>query len=78
MAEKVKEAVTILKKLKDLGIPETEPGYKMMKEKFDAWIRSDESWSGDVYFPRFGRRAEVNLPTKAGRVSTVNLLKPHQ
>jgi hypothetical protein len=76
-SEKVKESITILKKLQELGIPINEPGYVMLKGKFNDWIKSNESWKGDIYFPRFGRRAEVSLPVEPGRVSTVNLLKPH-
>lgn len=75
--EKVKESITILKKLQELGIPTNEPGYVMLKDKFNDWIKSNEPWKGEIYFPRFGREAQVNLPVDPGRVSTVNLLKPH-
>ena len=64
VAERLKEGVSILGKLKGLGIVETEPGYRIMKERIDAWIKNDEAWSGSADFVRYGRRAYVNLPIK--------------
>ncbi len=77
-ADRVKEAVTILTKLKDLGIPDTEPGYKQTKEHLDAWINGGEAWSGRVDFPRFGRRAELILPVRADRICSMTLLAPNK
>ena len=75
--ERVKETITLLKRMLELGIPATEPGYKMLKEKFRDWCKEDgEAWIGEVYFPRFGRRAEVVLPIQKDRAATVNILKP--
>jgi hypothetical protein len=76
ISEKVKEATTILDKLLKLGVPDYEPGYVALKERFNIWIKSNDSWSGDIWFPNFGRKAEVILPTKPGRVASIHLLKP--
>jgi len=36
-AERVQEAVTLLKKLKELGIVVSDPGYKQAKAFLDTW-----------------------------------------
>lgn len=72
-AEKVKETITLLTKLKELGIPDNEPGYLETKRRCDEWIQGTEAWSGRIDFPRFGRRAELILPARAGRVSSMKL-----
>ncbi len=64
VAERLKEGVSILGKLKGLGIVETEPGYSIMKKRIDAWVKHDEAWVGSADFVRYGRRAYVNLPIK--------------
>lgn len=73
VAERLKEGVTLLRKMRDLGIAETEPGYVAMKERVDAWIKHDEAWSGKADFVRYGRRAYVNLPMKVGCEATAVL-----
>lgn len=75
-ADKVKETITLLTKLKELGIPENEPGYTETKRRCDEWIQGTETWSGRIDFPRFGRRAELILPIRADRVSSMKLLAP--
>jgi hypothetical protein len=73
VGERLKEGVTLLRKMRDLGIVETEPGYVVMKERVDAWIKREEAWSGKADFVRYGRRAYVNLPLKAGCEATAVL-----
>ena len=65
--------MTLLRKIRDLGIAETEPGYVVMKEHVDAWIKRDEAWSGKADFVRYGRRAYVTLPMKPGCEATAVL-----
>jgi hypothetical protein len=71
--DKVKETITLLTKLKELGIPTSEPGYTETKKRCDEWINGTEAWSGRIDFPRFGRRAELILPARADRVSSMKL-----
>jgi hypothetical protein len=73
VAERLKEGVTLLRKILDLGIADTEPGYVAMKERVDAWIKRDEAWSGKADFVRYGRRAYVTLPMKVGCEATAVL-----
>ena len=73
VGERAKEGVALLRKMLDLGIAETEPGYVTVKEHVDAWIRRDEAWSGKADFVRYGRRAYVTLPMKPGCEATAVL-----
>lgn len=72
--ERVQEGVSLLKQLKEHGIPENEPGYVELKEHITAWIKEGKSYNDMIFFPRFGRKAEVKLPIKHGRVSSIHLL----
>jgi hypothetical protein len=74
-AERLKESMTILKQLQDLGIHPTDPGYKELSGKFNDWIRGGEAWQGNVDFHRWNRRARVLLPTKTGRVAKCDFLQ---
>lgn len=77
-ADRVKEAITILQKLKEIGIPPNEPGYMITKQHLDAWIAGGEQWSGRVDFPRFQRRAELTLPTRPDRVVSMTIFAPRK
>lgn len=74
MKERATEGITLLKQLKEQGIPETEPGYMELKQHITAWIKEAKSYNDIIYFPRFGRKAEVKLPIKHGRISSIHLL----
>lgn len=76
--DRVKEAITILKKLKELGIPQSEPGYYMTKEKLDEWIAGGDEWDGRIDFPRFQRRAELVLPVRPDRVVQMTIFAPRK
>jgi hypothetical protein len=76
--DRVKEAITILQKLKELGIPASEPGYKLTKEHLDTWIAGGDQWSGRVDFPRFERRAELTLPVRPDRVVSMTIFAPRK
>lgn len=77
-ADRVKESITILMKLKELGIPTNEPGYMMTKMKLDEWIAGGDTWSGRVDFPRFQRRAEMVLPVRPDRVVSMTIFAPRK
>lgn len=76
--DRVKESVTILGKLKELGIADTDPGYLETKKHLDTWLNGGESWSGRVDFIRYGRRAELILPIRADRISSMKILAPNK
>jgi hypothetical protein len=74
LKERLTESMEILTKVKELGIPDTDPGYKALSAKFSEWVKSGEPWSGHVDFHRWNRRAHVILPRKAGTPAKCNLL----
>jgi hypothetical protein len=71
--ERLREGVALLTKLQTLGIAATDPGYVAFKSRIDDWVKKDEAWTGSIDFPRWGRRAYVNLPTKYGCEATAVL-----
>jgi hypothetical protein len=77
-ADRVKESITILKKMKELGIPSNEPGYYLTKQKLDEWINGGEQWEGRIDFPRFQRRAELVLPIRPDRVVSMTIFAPRK
>jgi predicted transcriptional regulator len=74
--DRVKESIEILKKLRELGVLEREPGYQLTKEHFSKWVNTGEAWSGDIYFPMLQRKAEIVLPARADRVASLLLKAP--
>jgi len=73
MADRVKETVTILKKLQEVGIAATEPGYVQVKSHMDDWIKHGGQHTHEIQFPRYGRKGELVLPSRAGRTATLSL-----
>lgn len=73
IGERLQEAVHLLKQLQGIGINENTVGYSDLKAYIDVWVRENIGWSGTILFPRFLRKANVILPTLAGRVATIHL-----
>lgn len=71
--DRVKETLTILKQLLDLGISQADPSYKEIKTRFDEWIQTGEYWAGSIHLARYGRRADIELPRRSGRSASLNL-----
>jgi hypothetical protein len=74
LQERLQESMRILKQIQDLGIAPTDPSYKELSTHFSNWVKTGEAWEGTVDFFRYGRNAEVFLPSKKGRVAKCNLL----
>jgi hypothetical protein len=72
--ERVRESIEILTKVRELGIPPTDPGYEKLSAKFNEWIRGGEAWSGYVDLVLWNRRAKLLLPTKPGTIARCDLL----
>ncbi len=71
--DRLKETVTILKKLQEVGIADTDPGYLDVKGKMSDWVKSGEAASYKIDFHRHGRRGELVLPRRADRAASLNL-----
>lgn len=75
-AERVKDAVKLLKTMQEFGIPSNDAGYMEIKEKLNKWIQGGEKWSGTIHFSRIANQAELELPVKPGREITMKILAP--
>lgn len=67
--QRILEAVEILRNIKGVGA-DKDPGFAGVKEKLDEWVATGEQWQGRVDFPRYGRYADMILPTRADRKPT--------
>lgn len=77
VADRVRESITILKKLtNDLGMSMESPEVQELKQRFDAYIKNGTCWSGHIVFSSYGRIADVNLPQKASKTIEVTLRVP--
>jgi hypothetical protein len=68
--ERVRDAIEILKQLKEVGIPDSDPGYIATKKVLDAWILDGEARQEKIPFPRALRVGHMLLPRLAGRQAT--------
>jgi hypothetical protein len=73
-AERLQETITLLKKLQEVGIPETDPGYVEAKAALTSWVQTGESAQHTILFARFSKRGTLVLPRRAG-VAASFLLK---
>lgn len=73
-AERVMEAVKLLTKMREVGIPTNDSGYLEIKQRLDEWIQGGDKWTGIVKFSRVANQAELELPIKPGREIMMKLL----
>lgn len=71
--DRVREGVTILKKIQEVGIDTSDDGYIELKAKISDWVKSGDPWAGKIKFPLYNRIAEVLLPRKATAVASLAL-----
>ena len=64
--DRVKEAVTLLKKLQEIGIYPEDLGYKQTKTAIDAWISDGAEATEKIEFMRHGRIGHLTLPYHSG------------
>jgi hypothetical protein len=82
MMEKTKECVNIMKKITEsLGLPADSDEVTELRQKMNDYIRcaegaeGAEAVKGTVDFSRYGRIAEYNFPSVAGKPVEVTLKK---
>lgn len=71
--ERVKEAINLLKQLRDIGLHQTDIGYTDLKKEIDLWIHQGKSWTGTILFPRLVRKGYFILPIRPGAVASCQL-----
>ena len=74
--QRLKETMTIIAKMQELGLNAREPGFLMTKERLSEWVKTGEQWSGTIDFPMLQRKAELILPARADRVASMMLKAP--
>jgi len=74
--DRVKETMTILKKLKELGIRTADPGFIAVKDAMTEWINTGEPSEKKIEFPFHGRMAELVLPSKITETANMLLKAP--
>ena len=72
-ANKVKEAVNLLKQLQGMKIFPEHTGYATLKEYIDKWIKEDIEFKGTVDFPQHYRRAHIELFNLASKTANIHL-----
>jgi hypothetical protein len=72
-SERVQEAVQILKKMKEIGIVVSDPGYIETKSVLDTWIADGAEQKAEIFFRRYGRIGHMNLPAYKPAVATYML-----
>ena len=73
---RLKESIEILKKITGRGIPLESTEVQELKQRFDAYIKEGECWTGTISFAAYGRIADVNLPKRADKTIEVTLRVP--
>lgn len=74
--DRVKESMTIIQKMQEIGLSAKEPGFLLTKEKLSEWVKTGEAWTGTIDFPYLQRKAQLILPARADRVSSMLLKAP--
>jgi hypothetical protein len=77
MMDRAKEAVTLIKQIRDLGISETDPSYLEVKSHLNEWIKSEDRIvkNYDIYFARYARKSTLTLPWKASKTCEFSMKK---
>jgi hypothetical protein len=77
-AERVKESVTLLKRLIEVGIHSEDLGYKATKQVLDTWISDGAPKTETIDFARYGRIGYLTLPEHSGKPPTFLLKATEQ
>ena len=74
--ERLKETVTLLKKLPEVGVPSSSYIYEQVKQHMTTWVSDGPAF--DERFDFGTHWGDLNLPIKAGRVASLNLVSKHR
>ncbi len=65
--DRVKESVTILKKLQEMGVHDENDGYLKAKEALDEWIKTGQADEHIIPIRSFRRNLILSLPSVANK-----------
>ena len=72
-AERVREAVNLLKQIQKMKIYPEHIGYSTLKDHLDRWIANDVEFQGQIDFPQHYYRAHVDLSNLASKTANIHL-----
>ena len=70
-AERLKETITLLKKLPQVGIPESSFAYRRVKDMMTTWVNDGPAVKEHIDF--ISHKGVLTLPTQPGKVSSLDL-----
>ena len=70
-AERLKETITLLKKLPEVGIPRESYAYSQVQELMTTWVSDGPAVSEKIDFE--SHWGELILPVRAGKVASLDL-----
>lgn len=76
--ERLKEGITLLKKLRDAGVPADNLGFKEIQKAVSDWVVNGESFRATIPITRYDRDADITLPEKKGQTAQIVLRKVPQ
>jgi hypothetical protein len=71
--DRVREGITILQKLKEVGVPPLDAGFQEIQAAVSEWVKTGEPIAKTVPFSRMDRIAEVILPRKRTAIASIVL-----
>ncbi len=71
--DRVKETITILKKLMEFGVLDYTDAYLQTKEYLDEWIKTGEEAQHLIDFSKFRRTGILVLPKEANKTAELIL-----
>jgi hypothetical protein len=69
--ERLKETITLLNKLPEVGIPKTHPLFLRVKRLMTDWVNMGSTVSERIDFG--SHWGDLTLPVKAGRVASLDM-----
>lgn len=72
-ADRVREGITILTRLREVGIGPTEPAYQEIQRHVSEWVRTGETVQAKIPVARHGRIAELLLPRRKQNTASLVL-----
>ena len=71
--ERLKEGLTMIKKLKQVGISSEDFGSKNIQKAVSEWVNTGEAFKGVIPFAKYDRDAHIVLPKFANETATIVL-----
>lgn len=71
--DRLKEGLTMLKKLRDVGIDKEDAGSQGIQKAVSEWVKTGEEIKAVIPFGRYDRDAHIHLPKYVGTTANIVL-----